>query len=151
MIVPIEEHKLEDMTLKPKEKDTPQSAICMVPTLTDYTNLQKLKIEGFLEQQPVIVLIDTTSTHNFMSSNVPTRLMLQKEDYSGFEVKVAKGQILNKGKQVILRGKRGNKATMIITQHLEKVPKEESSDFSIQIQEFQEMKLKEIEDKNPLP
>ncbi|RRT47743.1 hypothetical protein B296_00016214 [Ensete ventricosum] len=40
----------------------------MVPTLADYTNLQKLKIEGFLKQQSVFILINAGSTHNFMSS-----------------------------------------------------------------------------------
>ncbi|RZR79696.1 hypothetical protein BHM03_00005494 [Ensete ventricosum] len=68
MIVPTKESKLEDTTLEPKEKDTPQPATHTVPTLADYTNLQKLKIEGFLEQQSIIILIDTRSTHNFMSS-----------------------------------------------------------------------------------
>ncbi|RRT56158.1 hypothetical protein B296_00001161 [Ensete ventricosum] len=52
---------------------------------------------------------------------------------------------------VILRGKQGSKATTVITQHLEKVPKEESNGFSIQIHEFQETKPKEIEDKNLIP
>ncbi|RWV94147.1 hypothetical protein GW17_00043346 [Ensete ventricosum] len=93
MIAPTKEPKLED-TLEPKENDTPQSATRMVPTLAGYTNLQKLKIEGFLEQQSIIILIDTGSTHNFMSSKVAAHLMLQKEDYNGFKVKVANGQIL---------------------------------------------------------
>ncbi|RZS03422.1 hypothetical protein BHM03_00033603 [Ensete ventricosum] len=93
IIVPTEEPKFEDMTLEPKEKDTPQPATRTVPTLAGYTNLQKIKIEGFLEQQSVIILIDVGSTHNFMSSKVAAHLMLQKEDYSGFEVKVANGQI----------------------------------------------------------
>ncbi|RWV79442.1 hypothetical protein GW17_00059429 [Ensete ventricosum] len=94
MIAPTEEPKLEDTTLEPKEKDTPQLATHMVPTLTGYTNLQTLKIEGFLEQQSVIILFDAGSTHNFMSNKVAAHLMLQKEDYNGFEVKVANGQIL---------------------------------------------------------
>ncbi|RZS20034.1 hypothetical protein BHM03_00052510 [Ensete ventricosum] len=94
MIVPTKEPKLEDTTLEPKEKDTPQSATHTIPTLADYTNLQKLKIEGFLEQQSVIIIIDAGSTHNFMSSKVDAHLMLQKEYYNGFEVKVANGQIL---------------------------------------------------------
>ncbi|RRT58975.1 hypothetical protein B296_00000656 [Ensete ventricosum] len=68
MIIPTEEPKLEDKTLDPKEKDTPQLATCTVPTLVSYTNLQKLKIEGFLKQQSIIVLINAGSTHNFMSS-----------------------------------------------------------------------------------
>ncbi|RZR98388.1 hypothetical protein BHM03_00027726 [Ensete ventricosum] len=50
MIAPTKEPKFEDTTLEPKQKDTPQLATHMVPTLVDYTNLQKLKIEGFLEQ-----------------------------------------------------------------------------------------------------
>ncbi|RRT40406.1 hypothetical protein B296_00037865 [Ensete ventricosum] len=70
MIASIEEPKLEDTTLEPKEKDTPQSATRTVPTLIGYTNLQTLKIEGFLRQQSVIILIDTGSTHNFMSSKI---------------------------------------------------------------------------------
>ncbi|RWW63285.1 hypothetical protein BHE74_00029533 [Ensete ventricosum] len=94
MIVPTEEPKFEDTTPEPKEKDTPQPATCTVPTLAGYTNLQKLKIEGFLEQQSVIVHIDTGSTHNFISSKVAARLMLEKEDYNGFKVKVANGKIL---------------------------------------------------------
>ncbi|RZR83051.1 hypothetical protein BHM03_00009578 [Ensete ventricosum] len=44
------EPKLEHMILKLKEKDTPQPATHTVPTLANYTNLQKLKIERFLEQ-----------------------------------------------------------------------------------------------------
>ncbi|RRT43013.1 hypothetical protein B296_00025483 [Ensete ventricosum] len=93
MIALTKEPKLEDMTLEPKEKDTPQSATRMVPTLAGYTNLQKLKIKGFLEQQSVIILIDAESTHNFMSSKVAAYLILQKEYYNGFEVKVANDQI----------------------------------------------------------
>ncbi|RWW05212.1 hypothetical protein GW17_00031526 [Ensete ventricosum] len=94
MIVATEEPKLEDTALEPMENDTPQSATRTVPTLTGYTNPQKLKIEGFLEQQSVIILIDARSTHNFMSSKFAAHLMLQNEDYSGFDVKVANGQIL---------------------------------------------------------
>ncbi|RWW09098.1 hypothetical protein GW17_00027429, partial [Ensete ventricosum] len=68
MIAPAEEPKLENTTLEPKEKDTPQPVTQMVPTLVGYTNLPKLKIEGFLEQQSVIILIDAESTQNFMSN-----------------------------------------------------------------------------------
>ncbi|RZR86138.1 hypothetical protein BHM03_00013271 [Ensete ventricosum] len=68
MITATEEPKLEDTALEPKENDTPQPVTRTVPTLAGYTNLQKLKIEGFLEQQSIIILINTGSTHNFMSS-----------------------------------------------------------------------------------
>ncbi|RWW79903.1 hypothetical protein BHE74_00011791 [Ensete ventricosum] len=40
---------------------------------------------------------------------------------------------------------------MNTTQHLERVPREESSGFLIRIHKFQEMKPKQIEDKNPPP
>ncbi|RWW55587.1 hypothetical protein BHE74_00037763 [Ensete ventricosum] len=90
MIAPTKEPKLEDTTLEPKEKDTPQSATRTIPTLAGYTNLQKLKIKGFLRQQPVIILINARSTRNFMSSKVAAHLMLQKEYYNGFEVKKRK-------------------------------------------------------------
>ncbi|RZS22841.1 hypothetical protein BHM03_00055664 [Ensete ventricosum] len=86
MITLTKEPKLEDTTLKPKEKDTRQPATHTVPTLAGYTNLQKLNIEGFLEHQSVIILIDVGSTHKFMSSKVATDLMLQNEDYNRFEV-----------------------------------------------------------------
>ncbi|RWW65541.1 hypothetical protein BHE74_00027161 [Ensete ventricosum] len=94
MIAPTEEPKLEYTTLELKEKDIPQPATRTVPTLAGYTNLQKLKTEGFLKQQSVIILIDVGSTHNLMSSKVATHLMLRKEYYNGFEVKIANGQIL---------------------------------------------------------
>ncbi|RRT32251.1 hypothetical protein B296_00047879, partial [Ensete ventricosum] len=93
MIAPTKEPKLEDTTLKPKE-ETPPLATRTVPTLASYTNLQKWKIKGFLEQQSIIILIDDGSTLNFMSSKVAAHLMLQKEDYNGFEFNVANSQIL---------------------------------------------------------
>ncbi|RZS25508.1 hypothetical protein BHM03_00058713 [Ensete ventricosum] len=74
--MPTEEPKFEDTTLEPKEKDAPQSATRTVPILLGYTNLQILKIERFLEQQSIIVLINTGSTHNFMSSKLSDPTML---------------------------------------------------------------------------
>ncbi|RWW07171.1 hypothetical protein GW17_00029458 [Ensete ventricosum] len=122
MIAPIEEPKLKDMTLEPKEKDIPQSATRTVPTLADYTNLQKLKIEGFLEQQSIIILIDARSTHNFMSTN---HEIFQKRK-AGDSTREPNDYNHN----TTLGG----------------VPKEKSSGFPIQIQGFHE-----IEDKKPLP
>ncbi|RWW18286.1 hypothetical protein BHE74_00014939 [Ensete ventricosum] len=113
MIAPTEEPKLEDMTLEPKEKDTPQLATHTVPTLVGYTNLQTLKIEGFLEQQSVIILIDAGNTHNLMSNKVAAHLILQKEYYNGFEVKVANGQIL-KCNQKVPAGKTDPKGADIV-------------------------------------
>ncbi|RRT40503.1 hypothetical protein B296_00058507 [Ensete ventricosum] len=97
MIEPTEEPKLEDTALESKEKDTkekPQPTARIVHTLADYTNPQIMKIEGFFEQQPINVPIGTGSTNNFMNSKVVTHLNLQKEDCSGFDIKVANGHIL---------------------------------------------------------
>ncbi|RRT31673.1 hypothetical protein B296_00032013 [Ensete ventricosum] len=104
IIAPTKEPKLEYTTLELKEKDAPQLATRTVSTLAGNNNLQKLKIEGFLEQQYVIILIDAGNTHNLMSSKVTAHLMLQKEDYNGFEVNVVNGQIL-KCNQKFLRVK----------------------------------------------
>ncbi|RWV96226.1 hypothetical protein BHE74_00035097 [Ensete ventricosum] len=94
MIEPIEKSKEEDP--KPKEEDTkdPQPVVSMVHAFAGYINPQTMKIEGFLEQQLVIILIDTGSTKNSMNSKVAARLMLQKEDCNGFDVKVADDRIL---------------------------------------------------------
>ncbi|RWW70945.1 hypothetical protein BHE74_00021346 [Ensete ventricosum] len=71
MIEPIQESKEEDP--EPEQKDTkkdPQPVISTVYALVGHTNPQTMKIEGFLEQQPVIVLIDIGSTNNFMNNKV---------------------------------------------------------------------------------
>ncbi|RWW52480.1 hypothetical protein BHE74_00041096 [Ensete ventricosum] len=100
MIAPTKELKLKDTTFELKE-ETPPPATRMVPTLAGYTNLQKLKIEGFLEQQSVIILIDAGSTHNFMSKKqvilrgspaiTTTTQHLEgvpKEKFSGFLIQI---------------------------------------------------------------
>ncbi|RWV79573.1 hypothetical protein GW17_00059267, partial [Ensete ventricosum] len=94
MIEPIEESKEEDPEPEEDTKKDMQLVVSTVHALAGYTNPQAMKIEGFLEQQPVIVLIDTKSTNNFMNNKVAARLMFQKEDYSEFNVKVADDRIL---------------------------------------------------------
>ncbi|RWW67543.1 hypothetical protein BHE74_00025003 [Ensete ventricosum] len=84
----------------------------------------------------VTILIDTGSTNNFVDSKIAAWLTLQIEDCS------------SKGKQVILRGKRGSEATTISTQRMEKVLCKVHNSFLIQIQGLQIMEPKEIEDTN---
>ncbi|RWV96099.1 hypothetical protein GW17_00041219 [Ensete ventricosum] len=119
----IEEPEHEEEDLEPGEdtKEDPQPADCMAHALAGYANPQTMTIMGFLKQQPVIILIDTGSTNNFVNNKVVARLTLQNEDCSRFDVKVADGRILNKGKQVILRGKRGSEVTTVATQCVEKM------------------------------
>ncbi|RWW75236.1 hypothetical protein BHE74_00016747 [Ensete ventricosum] len=119
----IEEPEHEEEDLEPGEdtKEDPQPADCMAHALAGYANPQTMTIMGFLKQQPVIILIDTGSTNNFVNNKVVARLTLQNEDCSRFDVKVADGRILNKGKHVILRGKRGSEVTTVATQCVEKM------------------------------
>ncbi|RRT61370.1 hypothetical protein B296_00020733 [Ensete ventricosum] len=70
MIMPIEESKLEDMTLEPKEKDTPQPATHTVPTLVGYTNPQKIKdkrvTQVMTETQIVQPCLFTATIHPYI-------------------------------------------------------------------------------------
>ncbi|RRT63961.1 hypothetical protein B296_00028309 [Ensete ventricosum] len=71
-----------------------QPANCMVHALAGYANPHTIKNGGFLRQQPITILVDTGSTSNFMDSKVTTQMMLQIDDCSRFDVKVADGRIL---------------------------------------------------------
>ncbi|CAL9087397.1 unnamed protein product [Musa textilis] len=63
-------------------------------TLVGYSNSQTMKVEEILEHQPVTVLIDTSSTNNFMDSKVADRLAYHIEDCDKFEVMIADGRTL---------------------------------------------------------
>ncbi|RZS06177.1 hypothetical protein BHM03_00036796 [Ensete ventricosum] len=93
MIEHIEEskHENEDLEQEENTKEDPQPADCTTHALVGYANPQTMKVEGFLKQRPVTILIESRSTNNFMNSKVATRLMLQNEDYSWFDVKVTNG------------------------------------------------------------
>ncbi|RZS23041.1 hypothetical protein BHM03_00055886 [Ensete ventricosum] len=91
MIKPIQklEHKEEDLEHEEEDiEEEPQPIDCMVHALAGYANPQMMKIRGFLKQQPVTVLIDIESINNFMNNKVATRMMLQIEECSRFDVKV---------------------------------------------------------------
>ena len=62
-------------------------------TLADYSNPQTMEVGETLEHQPVIVLIDTGSTNNFMDSETVDRLAHQIKDYDRFKVKIVDGWI----------------------------------------------------------
>ncbi|RZS05503.1 hypothetical protein BHM03_00036036 [Ensete ventricosum] len=80
--------------LKENTKEDQQSTECTTHSIAGYTNLQTMKVEGSLKQQPITVHTDTESSNNLMNS---------------------------KGKQVILRRKHGSKVTTVSTQRLEKL------------------------------
>ncbi|RWW59095.1 hypothetical protein BHE74_00033973 [Ensete ventricosum] len=142
MIEHIEEskHENEDLEQEENTKEDPQPTDCTTHALVGYANPQTMKVEGFLKQRPVTILIESRSTNNFMNSKVATRLMLQNEDYSWFDVK--QREISDPTRE---RSDYGCNTTLgeCTTKRVQR--------FSIQIQELQEMKPKEIKDTNPLP
>ncbi|RZS27886.1 hypothetical protein BHM03_00061425 [Ensete ventricosum] len=97
-----------------------------------------MKIEGFLKNQPVIILIDTRSTNNVMDSKVAARSTLRIEDCS------------SQGKKVILQGKHGGEATTVSTQRMEKVLHQSHICFLIQLQILQ-MKEPVVNEDSNLP
>ncbi|RWW78144.1 hypothetical protein BHE74_00013652 [Ensete ventricosum] len=99
VIEPIEGEDIEpsEESLEPEDEATeeePQSADFTVHALAGYSNPKTMKVGGILKQQPIIVLIDTGSTNNFLNSKVTARMALQIEGYNKFDVKVADGWIL---------------------------------------------------------
>ena len=94
MIEPIEEEVIEypEESLEHEEEDAeeePQPTEVMVHTLVGYSNPQTMKVGGLLKQQPILVLIDTGSTNNFLNSKVAVHMNLPIGNYSRFVVKVA--------------------------------------------------------------
>ncbi|RZS05969.1 hypothetical protein BHM03_00036553 [Ensete ventricosum] len=74
----IEEPECEEEDLEPEEENMKkdlQPSDHKTHALADYANPQTLKIQGFLKQKHVIVLIETRSTNNLMNK-VATQLML---------------------------------------------------------------------------
>ncbi|RWW84962.1 hypothetical protein BHE74_00006398 [Ensete ventricosum] len=102
VIESIEDPKPKHVDPEPEKEDAeeePQSTISTIYALAVYANPQSIKVDGFLEHQPITILIDTGSTNNFMDSKVVARLTLPIEDYSRFDVKVADGRILNSNRK----------------------------------------------------
>ncbi|RZR82762.1 hypothetical protein BHM03_00009241 [Ensete ventricosum] len=95
LIEPADESEQEEKDLEHEntEKDL-QSTDCIVHAVANYANPQTMKIEGFLKQQPITILVDTRSTNNFTDSKVVARMTLQIEDCNRFNVKVADGRVL---------------------------------------------------------
>ena len=109
MIEPIrEESKAEELDSDYEginsNKDV-EPTIHTMHILGDYSNPQTKEVAETLEHQPVIVLIDTSSTNNFMDSETVDRLAHHIEDYDRFEVKIIDGRIFtcdSKGSKIKL-------------------------------------------------
>jgi predicted aspartyl protease len=58
-----------------------------------------MRIKGTFNKNCVILLVDMSSTHNFLSKELATRLGLKLDKDADFEVLVANGEkLLSKGK-----------------------------------------------------
>ncbi|RWV88795.1 hypothetical protein GW17_00049090 [Ensete ventricosum] len=97
IIEPIKAPEHEEEDLKPEEdiKEDPQLVDCTAHALVGYVNSQTMKVEGFLKQQVVTILIDIGSTNNFVNNMVVALLTLWNKDYIRFSVMVVDGRILN--------------------------------------------------------
>ena len=67
---------------------------CTVHALADYSNPQTIKASGLLKRQLVTVLIDTSSTNNFLDEGIAQKLSTHVEHCEPFEVKLANGGTL---------------------------------------------------------
>ncbi|RWW36463.1 hypothetical protein BHE74_00058509 [Ensete ventricosum] len=86
-----EDNETSEKALKPKEEAMEEEsppANYAVHTLAGYSNPQMMKVGGLLKQQLITVLIDTSSTNNFLNSKVAARLELQIEDLNITDLKV---------------------------------------------------------------
>ena len=65
---PLEEHEaLEEDNQKDNVSDEP---VILLHALAGISSPQTLKIRGFLKHRPIVVLIDSGSTHNFIHQKV---------------------------------------------------------------------------------
>jgi len=60
-----------------------------VHALAGYSNPQTMKVNGLLNRQQVIVLIDTGSTNNFLDESIANKFSITTEDCEPFEVTLA--------------------------------------------------------------
>ncbi|RRT40957.1 hypothetical protein B296_00058170 [Ensete ventricosum] len=73
VIESIEDLEPEDVDPKPEREDAeeePQPTIGTIHALAGYANPQYMKVDGFLEHQPITIHIDTGSTNNFMDGKI---------------------------------------------------------------------------------
>jgi hypothetical protein len=80
-----------------KNQETPEE---ITPTIScnaldGITTPQTLKIEGYIKKKKVIVLIDLSSTHNFINSKIAKDLNFFIYPAPKFQVMVADGKTIN--------------------------------------------------------
>ena len=99
MIEPIENSEEEDDFDEGETQDNinevqDDSMAISVHALEGLQTPQTMKVKGFIKKQPVMILIDSGSTNNFLDSTLARRLKQKIEQASTFDVKVADGRSL---------------------------------------------------------
>eukprot|EP00253_Pinus_taeda_P019281 PITA_19281 len=86
---PLEEHEpLEDENQQDNVSDEP---VISLHALAGISSPQTLKIRGFIKHQPVVVLIDSGSIHNFIHQKVAEMVHCFVRAISNFQVQIADG------------------------------------------------------------
>eukprot|EP00253_Pinus_taeda_P036279 PITA_36279 len=86
---PLEEHEpLEDDNQQENVSDEP---VISLHALAGISSPQTLKIRGFIKHRPLVVLIDSGSTHNFIHQKVTETLHCFVRTISNFQVQIADG------------------------------------------------------------
>eukprot|EP00253_Pinus_taeda_P010028 PITA_10028 len=86
---PLEEHEpLEDDNQQDNVSDEP---VISVHALAGISSPQTFKIRGFIKHHPVVVLIDSGSTHNFIYQKVTETVHCFVRVVSNFQVQIADG------------------------------------------------------------
>ena len=71
-----------------------------------------MRIWSALEGHLVVVLVDTGSTHNFISSRVAQHVNLHKNSYGKLEVMVVSGEKLSSPKKMLTSSTSAAKGTL---------------------------------------
>eukprot|EP00253_Pinus_taeda_P023718 PITA_23718 len=86
---PLEEHEpLEEDNQQDNASDEP---VISLHALAGISSPQTLKIRGFIKHRPIVVLIDSGSTHNFIHQKVAEVIHCFVRAVSNFQVRIADG------------------------------------------------------------
>ena len=82
----------EEHTIAQEEPETQQEEpLISLHALVGMTSPQTLKIKGYIKHQPVVILIDSGSTHNFIHRRIADKVNCFIRPVSNFQILIANG------------------------------------------------------------
>lgn len=92
----VEEPVLKETTeyLEVEEEEPIENCEISLEALNGSRGYKTLRIQGFTEQKPINVLIDSGSTHNFINEHTTKRLGCKVYQMSPQDVSVADGRVI---------------------------------------------------------